>query len=362
MFRITKSIWRTLVGATALMCCLTSCKKDAGNDDGGDPNAPVVISSYAPEKPMWGQEVIINGSGFSSNLSEVEVYFPGNNAYINPGYLEMMRVITAEVIEASPTRLKVKMPYITSLSSFGNIMIPSSLHNGYGKIAVKIGDKPLYTFPVQESEYIYFRAAPFINGAGIEPYGYGGVYVKPGRKVRFSGKGFGLTTTEGTLTINGRQAVIDSVWYNVVVSGEGCWNMIATFPAEAGSKVSGNVDHTYTYTRFGASVTRTVPGIALPDLVVTGNTLLGNYTTGMSVTDFTITGRSLYANQIRISNGASVVATVPITGASVSATSVSSFIPLSILLPLGAATYSVVLYDSDLNQGFGTLGSITISP
>lgn len=83
-------------------------------------------------------------------------------------------------------------------------------------------------------------------------------------------------------------------------------------------------------------------------------------TGGTSVTDFNITGESLYANSVRFSDGV-YSTTVAVTGAGVTANQVSAFVPLAELLPRGDKVYNVVLTDTDVG-GNWVIGSVRIIP
>jgi hypothetical protein len=90
-------------------------------------------------------------------------------------------------------------------------------------------------------------------------------------------------------------------------------------------------------------------------------TTLPSQLTPTSTTDFHITGKHLYANVIRFGDGA-FSEEVAITGASLTATDVTAFIPLANLLPRGDRTYTVILYDTILNQSYGIIGSVRVIP
>ncbi|MFN3695665.1 MAG: hypothetical protein ACK4UV_11705, partial [Ignavibacterium sp.] len=262
------------------------------------------------------------------------------------------------VLETLPTKLKVRIPYNTfaNINSQGN-PAPHPKNNGYGQIAVKVKDKPFYISP---EYFIYYKAVPFINVNGIKPVCIPGVYIQPGEKFQVEGKGFGITTTEGSLSVNGISIPIDSVWFNAIAYGEGSWNMMATLPASLGTKLKDLSTYTIKYVRNNRSVEYTLPGLSLPKLSVSGTTLPATLTP-TSTTDFHITGKHLYANVIRFGDG-TFSQEVAITGASLTVTDVTAFVPLANLLPRGDRTYTVILYDTILNESYGIIGSVRVIP
>jgi|GEM_PF-3543005 len=91
---------------------LTACKKDSDDDTpgpGGGNADPVTITSTSPEYVFWGEELTINGTGFSSTPSENFVWFAGNDCGTDPNDSTDWK--RAEVVFASATRLVVKMPH-----------------------------------------------------------------------------------------------------------------------------------------------------------------------------------------------------------------------------------------------------------
>lgn len=351
-----------------LIVLLTSCSgEDSGTnpteDDSSNPVNPgttdaVKINSFSPVKPMWGDVIEIVGEGFPNNINDVSVFFPGNQLSILDSVPTGADGYTCRgtVLESSPTKLRVRIPYNTFTNSQGN-PAPLTKNNGYGHIVVKVKDKPFYT---TAEYYIYYKSVPYINWQGISPVGISGVYIRPGEKFKVEGKGFGITTSEGTLTVNGTFIPIDSVWFNVIAYGEGCWNMMATLPASLGTKSNDLSTYTIKYIRNNRSVEYTLPGLSLPKLFVSGTSLPATLTP-TSTTDFHITGKHLYANVVRFSDGA-FSEEVAITGASLTATDVTAFVPLANLIPRGDRTYTVYLYDTSLDKSYGIIGSVRVIP
>lgn len=93
----------------------TACSK--GGDNGGEqpppppppppPGGAPTITSTFPEYVFWGKELTIDGSGFSTKASDNIVYLKGNKSCDTDTTWQK-----AEVLSATATRLKVKVPYI----------------------------------------------------------------------------------------------------------------------------------------------------------------------------------------------------------------------------------------------------------
>lgn len=88
-------LYSLLVALTATIACKKDHKPHDNNNDPG--NHPVEILSFSPTHGLPGTEVIIKGKNFHTTKSQNNVYFT-NSPY------------DAEVITASATELKVKVP------------------------------------------------------------------------------------------------------------------------------------------------------------------------------------------------------------------------------------------------------------
>jgi hypothetical protein len=348
----------------------SSCSKDDDNkpDDNEPDDTPsdsIVVSSYSPEFPMWGNIITINGQGFGTRKDEIEVFFPGN-------YTTLDSITKGEVTELSNTQLKVRIPYHTKPSSLNpDIIIPEiGYNNGSSNLLIKIKGETKYTSPVNLNfRFIWYNAVPFMNNGnsiytiGITTFGY---QIIPGEKFRVEGSGFGMTKEEGVLYVNGIVIPVDSIWGGIQKFHLGGGNkfMIASLPSTLGSKSTDQKDYVFTYTRMGQSYSRTVKGNSLPRLSITGNTLPGSVVGGTSITDFTISGKNLYANTVNFKNGSTVIQ-VATTGASINSTQLSAFVPLGALLPFGDKIWQVTLNDTEVGStlsGGWTLGSVRIIP
>lgn len=342
-----------LVISATLLLLLTSCSKDEPMDKDPDKDSDTLtISSFIPSKPMWGDIITIEGSGFGNKKSEIEVYFPGNNNLLSDSIKTK-----GEIIEVSNSLIKVKIPYITELMADGYIY-PIGLHNGWGNIIVKVKGKTTFT---STDRFVNYRAVPFIEDEGINPSNTADTYIIPGEKIVLTGKGFGITVSEGILTINGITVTIDSVKNISEANGEGSSKLIATIPPALGSKSNNLKEYTFIYTRYDRSYSRTVSGQSLPKLSLTTNTLPASINSSSSSTNFVINGRNLYANRIRFSDGGFSLNITPV-GNGLSATQLNANIPINLLSPRGNRTYTVTLFDTELGGTTWNLGTITIIP
>jgi hypothetical protein len=342
---------------------IVSCSKnDDDNEKDPDDNTDsgtVTVNSYSPEFPIWGGVITINGKGFGTNKDEIEVFFPGTSTVSESK-------TKGEVLEVNNQQIKVKIPYHTTPSSLNpEIITPANeFNNGGSKLVIKIKGETKYTSP-GENVFIWFNAFPFINygnsifTVGITTFGY---QIIPGTKIRINGSGFGMTKTEGTLSVNGTDIPIDSIWGGIQqwTFGGGNKFIIASLPSSVGSKSKDLKDYTFTYTRLGQSYSRTIKGNSLPRLSITSNTMPSLVTGGTSVTDFKIIGKNLYANRVFFKSG-SVTITVATTGANLNSEELSAFVPLAELVTYGEFTWQVTLGDTDVG-GSWQLGSVRIKP
>jgi hypothetical protein len=344
---------------------LFSCDKE---DDGKEPDddmpaGSVSVSSFSPEFPIWGDMITIKGKGFGTKKDEIEVFFPGTSTTVESK-------TKGEVMEVSDTQLKVKIPYHTKPSSLNpdQITPDNQFNNGGSKLVIKIKGETKYTSP-GDNVFIWFNAAPFINYGnsiytiGITTFGY---QIIPGEKIRIEGTGFGMTKTEGTLSVNGTAIPIDSIWGGIQQYHLGGGNrfIISSLPATLGSKSNEQKDYTFTYTRLGQTYSRTVKGNSLPKLSITSHTLPALVVGGTSVTDFKITGKHLYANRVSFKSGSTTV-TVATTGAALNSAELTAFVPLAELLPYGDKVWQVTLGDTDVGSaviGGWTIGSVRVKP
>src|SRR6185503_12454050 len=84
---------------------------NGGGNNGGGNAGNLSISGTSPEYPFWGDELTINGTGFSSTKSENYVWIDGSNPCSSNGSRDSAGWRKAEIISATSTQLKIKVPY-----------------------------------------------------------------------------------------------------------------------------------------------------------------------------------------------------------------------------------------------------------
>ncbi|MBX3241894.1 MAG: IPT/TIG domain-containing protein [Chitinophagaceae bacterium] len=337
-----------------LFCLLTglnSCKKEGGSGEEDEPTkSPVKITGYAPKTPYWGDEITITGEGFSSNKSDMQVWFPG--------MMLVKEFAEGEILEASSTQIKVKTPYRTRVNANGEE--EPHENNGSSSIVLKVKGKEEYS---TAGQFVYYRAVPHIVRGFT--YKYNGEFM-PGGQFELRGMGFGPGKSLGILSVNGTSIPIDTTWaspVNTASTAEGNIAVVGTIPISMASRPSRRVDYTFKYSINGRSTERTHSGISLPSLTVKGNTMKQVYTNKDSYSDFEITGTNLFADEVRFSNPnrpPGQYTSVAVTGAGFGATRVSAFVPLALLVPFGRAGYNVSLYDTQTQQGWH-IGTVTVT-
>jgi hypothetical protein len=165
------------LGQTLLLCCiiiiLHSCKKKSddtggggsgnGGGNGGGGNTSFSISGSSPDYLYWGDELTINGSGFSTNKNEYQIRYI---SYNNPG----CSLGNFEVVSATPTQLKVKMAY-------GSLANSKKCGPTNDRVMVTLNGKN------DTTNAIYFVGWPRIQGVCTHFGGWAGDYVIPGDSV-----------------------------------------------------------------------------------------------------------------------------------------------------------------------------------
>jgi hypothetical protein len=116
-----------------VLTIIISCKKSNDNNPAPPPPPPpggaLTITSTSPAYTFWGDELTINGSGFSSKASDNIVYIKGNKQCSSDTTWQK-----AEVINAATTKLVVKVPYFTK---------PNGVlcGNDWGRVRVTVNNK-----------------------------------------------------------------------------------------------------------------------------------------------------------------------------------------------------------------------------
>jgi alpha-tubulin suppressor-like RCC1 family protein len=176
----------------ALLCSLllNSCK------DGGNSTPNPEITSIAPTVGPVGTTINIEGSGFGSSASEIEVSFNGTAAEITSVSDSRIQTIGSSASEIEDN-FKGTAAEITSVS---DTLIQTSVPEGAtsGAVQVSVGgvtaQGPAFT---------------------VEPTMPGIQSVRPdsgevGRVVTITGMNFGGTPSENSVTFNGTEAIVDS--------------------------------------------------------------------------------------------------------------------------------------------------------
>jgi hypothetical protein len=133
--QITISPKTPIMKPLALACLLiatliSACNKNKDDDDnGGGGGGNLTITSTSPEYVFWGEELTVNGTGFSTNANENIVYIKGNKMCITDTTWQK-----ATVVSATATKLVVKIPYIKKANG-------TYCGNDYGRVRVTVGNK-----------------------------------------------------------------------------------------------------------------------------------------------------------------------------------------------------------------------------
>lgn len=118
-----------LIIATLVATCNKSNDDNNPGGGGGGGGGNLSISSTSPEYAFWGQELTINGAGFSTNANENIVYIKGNKS-CDPDTTWQK----AAVVSASATKLVIKVPFVKKSNG-----VPCG--NDWGRVRVTVGSK-----------------------------------------------------------------------------------------------------------------------------------------------------------------------------------------------------------------------------
>jgi hypothetical protein len=105
------------LAACVLLLMFSGCEsddKDTGPDDPSD-GGKVTISGLSHQYIFWGKELTISGTGFSSVKEENIVSFV-NSYPKTPGMKLTSDGGDIEIVEASPTSIKIRVPYQTEVA------------------------------------------------------------------------------------------------------------------------------------------------------------------------------------------------------------------------------------------------------
>jgi hypothetical protein len=171
-----------IILAACIIQLIASCKKDNNNNSGPALGSAGPLT-YMPTSGDAGTLVTINGSGFSTTTSDDIITFDGAQA---------------NVVSASETQLVVQAPQSGST----------------GNLEVSVNGKKV-TAGTYTYQTLSIHSVTPVNGP-------------TGTNVMISGAGFGSTTSQPQVTINGKTAIVTSVTDTLLV---------AAVPANAGTGV-----------------------------------------------------------------------------------------------------------------------------
>ena len=203
----------------ALLSLLTACKKSNDNNNsggggsgggGGGGSTSFNITGTSPEYVFWGDEVTINGTGFSTDKSQYSLSYGSGSNSSCPGGNDF------QVISASATQLKVKLPlgkYTSSHRKCGP---------AYDVIIVTMNGKKDTTDLVKHIGW------PNIGGVCTHFGQWAGDYLIPGDStaLNVSGAtgiyaGVNNSNTNASLTVDGKNIPIGWRNYSICTFGLG---------------------------------------------------------------------------------------------------------------------------------------------
>lgn len=99
----TIKLW--LLGLCGIMTILVSCEKD--DSFSHNPSAPIVIDSFIPTSGGGGTEILINGSNFSTDTSEISVTLNGKSLAIVGTNGNQLMVVVPKKSGSGPLEIKI---------------------------------------------------------------------------------------------------------------------------------------------------------------------------------------------------------------------------------------------------------------
>ena len=153
------------------------CSEEEGPNNVNNPNIPVVtkleITETTPEIVFWGEEVTINGTGFSAKLEDNFVWLKNETASLSSCPSDNRNDSTgwrkATVLKATPTSLTIKIPYKTADQNGGKracgVVDPSISITANGKTVVS---KKIKLLGIPYISSICYTNSLF-QGSGIIP-------------------------------------------------------------------------------------------------------------------------------------------------------------------------------------------------
>lgn len=193
---------------------ISACKKNDNTGNNGNNNnnnnSQPVITSTSPQYTFWGDELTINGSGFSTVKTDNIVYVKGNVICSSDSTWQK-----AEVVSATANKLVIKVPFTTNSGGI-------ACGNDYARARVTVNNKSAV------SEIFKLVGWPML---GSMCYHYGGFYhastTRPGDSVVLQAGIQGLYAHESgymdqlSLSVNGNPVNYKWRTINTICSGMG---------------------------------------------------------------------------------------------------------------------------------------------
>jgi len=158
-----------------------ACSEEEGPNNVNNPSPPasakLEITETTPEIVFWGEEVTINGKGFSAKPEENFVWLKNETAALSSCPSDNRNDSTgwrkATVLKATPTSLTIKIPYKTAAQNGGKracgVVDPSISITANGKTAV--------------SKKIKLLGMPYIFNICYTNSGFQGSGIIPGKEL-----------------------------------------------------------------------------------------------------------------------------------------------------------------------------------
>jgi hypothetical protein len=352
-----------------LILLSTACSKGSKDDNnpGGGGGGNLSITSFSPEYVFWGDNVEINGTGFSTNKTDNYVWFQGDGS-CGSAYNDSSGWRKGEVLSASATKLVVK----TGWTIDGTIPCGHS----YAAIRIIVNGKR-----AESPTHVRYMGFPVPAGFC---YWYGGAYYAPGAirvgdsaMLEFGGHSISNAVATGNIS-KIRLSVDGKLVPTKLRPGvSGCGSRAVTFeldaeefgdPSKCEPKDSywGGTGQKRNFKLYidgqpQSEVSKEYWVFSLPKPVfggATGPTSWSKSTGGTP--EWTVTGRNMFYNKVRFS------AVSPCTGfVEAETTCTNEFceqfkfgIPLNLLT--GGCSYNISL--KDVCGGFKSVGTIVINP
>lgn len=182
--KTVRSFWHVafflLVGSLLFACAEEQDPNNPNNNNNNNPNNPPVaakveITGTSPEYLFWGEELTINGSGFSSKLEDNFVWIKQEVAALGTclgeSPTDSLGWRKATIVTATPTSLKIKIPYKTAAQNDGKRPCGAITP----RVSVTVGKSTAVSQPLK------LIGLPFIREICVPNSGFKGAGVIPGK-------------------------------------------------------------------------------------------------------------------------------------------------------------------------------------